>query len=152
MRVPAGRQDHGVGVHAVARAVGEAESIGTEHRSVVDQEPGDVHAGEDGDAELGARACSARCTPGLVRSPRPASWKPRSAWRATIWAVRGSANRQALPQRFGGVPLPPVVAWPMAMRGAHGTRDGRVRRRPCALDTAMTATPASCDLDGRAET
>lgn len=39
-------------MHEVARAVDEVEPVGTEDRSVVDQQLGDVHAGEDGDAEL----------------------------------------------------------------------------------------------------
>jgi hypothetical protein len=51
-RVPSGREDHGVGVHEVARAVDDVESIGTEHRPVVDQQPSDVHARQDGNGEL----------------------------------------------------------------------------------------------------
>lgn len=49
--VASGREDHGVGVHEIARAIGEAEPVGAENRPVVDQQPGDVHARQDGDAE-----------------------------------------------------------------------------------------------------
>jgi hypothetical protein len=53
MRVcpPAARITESAG-HEVAGAVDEVESIGTEHRPVVDQQPGDVHARQDGNGEL----------------------------------------------------------------------------------------------------
>src|SRR3954462_13112284 len=51
-RVPSGREDHRVGVHKIARAIDDVETVGTEHSPVVDQQPCHVHTRQDGDGEL----------------------------------------------------------------------------------------------------
>ena len=50
--MPAGGEDDGIRMNEVAGAVDLIESERTEHRVVVDQDPGDVYPVEDRDVEL----------------------------------------------------------------------------------------------------
>ena len=52
----AGREDDGVGVDDVARAVFQVEAVGAEDHPVSMQEPRDVHGVEDRDLQLGGAA------------------------------------------------------------------------------------------------